>query len=232
MPQASIMAANAKMPQYDAFKQTFAFQRLFLAVILLDWISAALEVTQSGLAAGIETHATDPTVSPTFPKLVAPGFRFIRSMNWYLAAGIWLLSFAEATVNAVASFEKKNTSILRVIDAFVMLISGGLFAIKAPAFLRLLVLLGRFVRIADIMEMANTEINSRTLKLDTRYVEERNRNEILTAQVEQLIGKLERESENRRQVEEGMLQLKNANEELTEALELAAQDMARSEERL
>jgi len=229
LPQAAVMAANAKSPQYDAFKQTFTFQRLFLAVILLEWISAALEVTQSGLSAGVEAHATDPSASPTFPKLVAPGFRFIRSMNWYLAAGIWLISFAEATINAAASIEKKNASILRLIDAFVMLVSGGLFAIKAPAFLRLLVLLGRFVRIADIMEMASSEINSRTLRLDARYVEERNRNELLAAQVEQLQGKLARESENRRQIEEGMYQLKSANEELTEALELAAQDMAEIE---
>lgn len=229
LPQAAVMAANAKSPQYDAFKQTFTFQRLFLAVILLEWISAALEVTQSGLSAGVEAHATDPSASPTFPKLVAPGFRFVRSMNWYLAAGIWLISFAEATINAAASIEKKNASFLRLIDAFVMLVSGGLFAMKAPAFLRLLVLLGRFVRIADVMEMASSEINSRTLRLDARYVEERNRNELLAAQVEQLQGKLARESENRRQIEEGMYQLKTANEELTEALELAAQDMAEIE---
>jgi len=229
LPQAAVMAANAKSPQYDAFKQTFGFQRLFLAVILIEWISAALEVTQSGLSSGVEAHAADPSASPTFPRLVVPGFRLIRSINWYLAAGLWLISFAEATINAAASIEKKNASILRLLDAFVMLVSGALFAMKAPAFLRLLVLLGRFVRIADIMEMANNEINSRTLRLDARYVEERNRNELLAAQVEQLQGKLVRESENRRQIEEGMLQLKISNEELTEALELAAQDMAEIE---
>ncbi len=129
LPPAALVSPTG--PADDAFRSSLATKQAFLLVVLLDLACVLFELVY-GLHGAEAEAALGAAANPTMPKLLLPALRAFRTGMGYAAWAIWLVSFGEAVVYAVAAWEARRVVWLRVVDAAAVLAHGALLALRAP----------------------------------------------------------------------------------------------------